>query len=141
MAAKRKKKRDRLGPRKKRMSRQRRLESAKHWLAKLDGDDVLKAYRKTYGVDWLCAIKELGMLGVSLDNSRVEKLERSVEGHAEGRRRKKERRKAREMEESNSDSDDTFAYIVGHTSGGAPFGVTWAEMDEEPQRMANRSNG
>jgi len=26
------------------------------------------------------------------------------------------------------DSDDTFLYIAGYTSGGAPYGVTWEEM-------------
>ena len=28
----------------------------------------------------------------------------------------------------NMDQDDTFFYIAGHTSGGAPYGVTWEEM-------------
>ena len=27
------------------------------------------------------------------------------------------------------DYDDTFAYIAGYTSGGAPYGVTWEEME------------
>lgn len=26
------------------------------------------------------------------------------------------------------DKDDTFYYIAGYTSGGAPYGVTWEEM-------------
>jgi len=25
------------------------------------------------------------------------------------------------------ESDDTFAYIAGYTSGGAPYGITWEE--------------
>lgn len=28
--------------------------------------------------------------------------------------------------------DDTFFYIAGYTSGGAPYGVTWEEMGLEP---------
>jgi len=31
-----------------------------------------------------------------------------------------------------SDSDETFYFIAGYTSGGAPFGVTWEEMVLEP---------
>ncbi len=27
------------------------------------------------------------------------------------------------------ESDDRFCYIVGYTSGGAPYGLTWEEMD------------
>jgi hypothetical protein len=30
------------------------------------------------------------------------------------------------------DSDDTFAYIAGYTSGGSPFGTTWEEIGERP---------
>jgi hypothetical protein len=26
--------------------------------------------------------------------------------------------------------DDHFAYIAGHTSGGAPFGTSWEELDD-----------
>ena len=34
----------------------------------------------------------------------------------------------------SADSDDTFAYIAGYTSGGAAFGVTWEEMEELDRR-------
>ena len=27
------------------------------------------------------------------------------------------------------DNDDTFAFIAGYTSGGAPYGITWKDMD------------
>lgn len=30
------------------------------------------------------------------------------------------------------EQDDTFFFIVGYTSGGAPYGVTWEEMGLEP---------
>ena len=28
--------------------------------------------------------------------------------------------------------DDTFYYIAGYTSGGAPYGITWEEMGINP---------
>ena len=31
------------------------------------------------------------------------------------------------------EQDDTFFFIVGYTSGGAPYGVTWEEMGLEPR--------
>ena len=34
--------------------------------------------------------------------------------------------------ENNTSQDDTFFYIAGYTSGGAPYGVTWEEMRLEP---------
>ncbi len=30
------------------------------------------------------------------------------------------------------DQDERFFLIVGYTSGGAPYGVTWEEMGLEP---------
>lgn len=27
------------------------------------------------------------------------------------------------------ESDETFAFIVGYTSGGFPYGITWEEME------------
>jgi hypothetical protein len=30
------------------------------------------------------------------------------------------------------DSDETFAFIAGYTSGGFPFGTTWEEIGETP---------
>ena len=41
--------------------------------------------------------------------------------------RKKQR--ASKLENFRENSDDTFYYIAGYTPGGAPFGVTWEEME------------
>ncbi len=37
--------------------------------------------------------------------------------------------KLKEEGPSLYESDDTFAYIAGYTSGGAPCGVTWEEWE------------
>ena len=37
--------------------------------------------------------------------------------------------------ENNTNQDDTFFYIAGYTSGGAPYGVTWEEMGLEPWQV------
>ena len=30
------------------------------------------------------------------------------------------------------ESDETFAFIAGYSSGGFPYGVTWGEMENAP---------
>lgn len=32
------------------------------------------------------------------------------------------------------ESDETFAFIAGYTSGGAPYGITWEEMEAIERR-------
>ena len=48
-------------------------------------------------------------------------------------RRAKRKKKAREKLTADEIlQDDRFFFIVGYTSGGAPYGVTWEEMGMEP---------
>jgi hypothetical protein len=130
MGNKRKRKKT-LAPRHKRMDRKGRLDSAKHWIAKYKGKNIIKGYKNHYGVDWLCAIKELKMLCVGLDPGYVENLKLSVKNRIIEKQRLKNGKK-QELENENSwDSDETFAYIAGYTSAGFPYGVTWEELGEE----------
>ena len=39
---------------------------------------IAKSYRKRYGVDWPCVIRELALLGVVLNRNWVERLNRSL---------------------------------------------------------------
>jgi hypothetical protein len=127
----RKKKRT-LGPRQKRIPRQRRLDStrATGWVEKFKGKDFVRSYGKWFGVDALCAIIELRMLGVSISQERENQIRASDAARANQRRRRKAKAAAAMLEESPWDSDDHFAYIAGYTSGGLPFGVTWKEARE-----------
>ena len=129
---KRKKKKS-LPPKSKRMKRSHRLQSAKHCLNKFRGKNVIRAYRKQYGVDWLCTIKELRILGVELDTIYVRKLQRTVEGQIKAnQRRKLEKQKEDELLNNRyPDSDENFYFIAGYTSGGMPYGITWEEAEME----------
>lgn len=49
----------------------------------------------------------------------------------------KNQKKQKVYEENLFESDDTFAFIAGYTSGGAPYGITWEEM-EEIERKENK---
>lgn len=55
-----------LGPRRKRMRRAARLQSAATWLPSYGGKDIVRGYARWYAVDRLCAIVELRMLGVAV---------------------------------------------------------------------------
>jgi len=126
------KKKKPLAPRCLRMKRRARLSSARRWLATQKNRtpiQIAQSYRKRYGVDWLCAIHELVLLGVSIDPGWVEQLYRSLDGHHQARARRKA---ARNLNPNSfgGDPDDTFAYIAGYTENGVPFGVTWDEIDD-----------
>lgn len=100
------------------------------------GGDIVKAYRKKFAVDRMKAVEELQLLGVSLTKEQIDREKAAVKAYQEIQRAKKAKRKKireqKKMEKDNplffEDQDDTFYYIAGYTSGGAPYGVTWEEM-------------
>ena len=116
-------------PRPKRFKRDERLHSAKSWLPTYEDKNVFRGCRKRYGVDWPTALRELEMLGVEVNPAYREQVLRTVREQAEAKKRKR-LEKAAELESmSGIEQDDVFAYIIGYTSGGAPYGSTWEAMD------------
>lgn len=53
-------------PRRKRMKRKARLESAKQWIKGYSGKHIVKSYAKWYGVDLFCAVIELKLNGIQV---------------------------------------------------------------------------
>jgi hypothetical protein len=125
----RRKKKKALPPRVKRMKRPGRLQSARSWLPTYSGKNIVAGYRKHFGVDWICALKELEMLGVAIDPIYKQQLLITVENHNTAHRRKKAQRAQRSMQ-YDLDQGDQFAYIAGYTAGGFAYGVTWEEWKE-----------
>lgn len=125
-----KKKNKDLGPKRKRMKRSQRLQSAVQWMKKYEGKNIIKSYAKWFGVNTICAMTELEMLGMRFSEKR--KLQVEAE-----RVRKKQLRKMKRkaVEEDDYDSDETFAFIAGYTEGGFSFGITNEGMAEyrEPE--------
>ena len=118
-----------LSPRRKRMDREARLQSARHWLRGFSGEHVVRSYAKWFGVDLMCALRELQALGVRLEPSYVAAIKRTFEL----RRSDKARRTAQAeapLEGLGNVRDEDFAYIAGRTEGGAAFGITRAEASE-----------
>ena len=129
---------------KKAMKFAERKAKAEKWVAEYDGTpyggDIIKAYRKKFAVDRMKAVAELQLLGVSLTKEQIDREKAAVKAYQELQMAKKaKRKKHREQKRMqkdipvfHEDQDDTFYYIAGYTSGGAPYGVTWEEMGLKP---------
>lgn len=128
------KKKTHKGPRWKRMKRKPRLDHVKStgWLAKYEGENMVKGYSKRFAVDLLCAIVELRMLGVSISKEREVEIRKTLQAREASIKHKKRVAAENEFYETYPDFDDNFAYIASYTPGGAPYGVTWEEIDEKP---------
>jgi hypothetical protein len=121
-------KRKPLPPRRKRMKRQARLASARSWLPTFRGKNVVRGYANWFGVDLLCALKELSLCGVAIDPDYVTQLKATIASRS--------RRANESIAEPQSlgygiDWDENFAYIAGETEAGFPYGVIWAELESE----------
>jgi len=111
-------------PRRKRMTRPTRLQNARKWLPTYKGKTPVRGYAKWYGVDALCAIIELRLLGVSVPEKQWERAQQRQKSKPTTKQRNRE-----EKEVYSNVPDDNFACIAGHTSGGFPYGITWEEME------------
>jgi len=107
-----------------------RIAKARSWLPTYEGTKVVKAYRKKFHVDVICAVRELQEIGHEFSPGYVDCVLKSETARIASLQRKKEDQRLVEL--YNEDQDDQFFYIAGYTSGGAAYGVTWAEMGLEP---------
>jgi len=107
-----------------------RIARAKNWLPTYEGTKVVKAYRKKFHVDTVCAVRELQEIGHEFQPGYIENLLKAEAARVE--QMKKKKAENRITEEYNEYQDDNFYFIAGYTSGGAPYGVQWWEMGLEP---------
>jgi hypothetical protein len=118
-------------PRRKTMKCLARLQSAKRWLPTYQGKSILQGYKKWFGVNLHCAIQELKILGVKLDDNYIIQVIQSHEHMILARQKKNAEREQVKSDEELFESNDMFYYIAGYTSGGAPYGLTWEEAIEQ----------
>ena len=111
--------------------REARLRKARQWALTYEGSHIVRAYRKRFKVDYTCALNDLEAIG-ALDPERLATMRQAEQIRLDQRRREQEAKAAQAFHDRYPDSDDTFFYIAGYTSGGAPYGVTWAEMGLAP---------
>lgn len=111
-----------------------RIRKARQWLTTYTGSPkkMTKHYRERFHLDIRTAIRDLQEIGVEYTQEYLDALKKSEEEHIRQKHLKQETKKQREFDELYADSDDTFAFIAGYTSGGAPYGTTWEELGLEP---------
>lgn len=120
------------------LSRTARLKKAKRWLAGYRGKNLVRGYAKWFGVDAVCAILELRMLGADIPDARLEQARRAQQARATHRARQREKYSA---SSSTPEWDDEFAFIAGYTDGGAPYGIRWDDADGgSVQELARRAS-
>jgi hypothetical protein len=109
------------------MTRAARLQAAKHWLPTYRGGNLVRGYRRWFGVSEVCAIVELRILGVDIPDARLEQARRDEQARATRRARRKEKDG---LAQFTGECDDEFAFIAGYTEGGAPYGSRWDDPDD-----------
>ena len=105
------------------MTRETRIQSARHWLQTYTGKNIIRGYCKWFGVDPLAAVIELRQLGVPITSTKEAELRRLAV-------RKATAPKIRKLAET-PDSDGTFAFIAGCTPAGFPYGITREELEDD----------
>lgn len=116
------------------LHRNKHLKSAVEWVKTYSGQKIVHGYCKRYGVDKLCAVKELRLIGIDISEEYENQLKQSIEALKNQRQLRKDKKEQELKLLSAVDSDENFAFIAGYTSGGCPYGITHEEMDEINKR-------
>ena len=75
------------------MKKEQRLNDAKtKWLPTTTAKNLVRSYSKWYGVDLLCAIKELETLGFPSSKEYINQVELTIKAKVDNKRRRKEKR-------------------------------------------------
>lgn len=120
-------------PRRKRLTSPERLIHGKSWVDNYSGKKIVSAYAKWFGVDLICAIMELKKTGVLIPEVLEKNIIRSLEIHRAFKAKKKLERVVLENA-GNIESDENFAFIVGYTSCGCPYGLTHEEYEKSSKK-------
>lgn len=116
-------------PRRKRLKKVARLAQAKDWIKSYTGKNLVKGYARWFGVDTLCALKELKLIGVSFTAESEQQVIRSYQQRIEHKRKQKQLRALKLNGPELIESDENFAFIAGYTSNGVPYGITYDEWE------------
>ncbi|MCL2322740.1 MAG: hypothetical protein FWC47_11640 [Oscillospiraceae bacterium] len=111
-----------------------RIPKAKQWLITYKGstNEIIRNYREKFHVDVKAAINDLQKIGVEFTQEYLDTVLKSEEDRIRQLHLKKEKKQAQDADFYDEYSNDTFAFIAGYTSGGAPYGVTWDELGIDP---------
>lgn len=83
--------------------RAQRLQSAQLWMLKYEGKNIVKGYRKHFGVDIICAITELQLLGYKFTDEYTNSVRRTIEAERIKRLEKKKQKDLAGLREGQQD--------------------------------------
>jgi len=132
-----KKQKKKSSPTRKTLKRPQRLLLAKDWVPAYTGKKIVAAYSKKFRTDLPTAIAELRILGVEVSAAYEAAVLTTLAAIAAKRKEMKEA--AANAHLGGVDQDDSFAFIVGYTSGGAPYGLSWDELSPEERQLFTRT--
>jgi hypothetical protein len=121
-------------PRRKRMNRRSRLNSARAtgWVEEYKGRNIIAGYSKWFAVDLLCALVELRLLGVKIDRGREEQIKAVLKARAVQRARRKKLREQAQIGDDHAVPDD-FSCIADCAGDYSPDWVCSDELTEAPR--------
>lgn len=103
----------------------KRLIRTKEWLKTvkpgLSNIELVRLYKKAFSLVKFVAVDDLKKLGFKFDSDYYDELKKNYEIKKE-RKRQKKKQKEIEIDDDIIEYDDGYFYIVGYTSGGAPYG-------------------
>jgi len=119
-------------PRRKNLNKKQRISIAKDWLKSYNGKNIVKGYSNWFGVDLLCAIRELRIMGQLISEEYEIQVRKSSENKFLQRKNDKEKKDHNEIEnEYVNDLESEYEFIAGYTSNGMPFGIRRDELIED----------
>lgn len=123
-------------PRRKRLTKASRLASAKTWIKSYTGKDLVKGYAKWFGVDLLCALAELKLCGIGFTLDTENQIVMSYRHRIENKRSQKQLRSSKASDTPGD--DENLAVIIGYTSNGASYGLTYKELETCENLLGNK---
>jgi len=113
----------------KKFKRKDRLKAAEKFLKTFKGKNLVKGYSEWFGTNKVCTIQELEILGHEIDKD----LKKQVYRDHERKCRVAKSQPVEKYDEDVFDSsqNDDFYFIAGYTSGGAAYGITWEQYENE----------
>jgi hypothetical protein len=116
------------------MKRQGRLSSARAtgWVEEYKGRNIIAGYSKWFAVDLLCALVELRLLGVKIDQGQEEQIKTSIQARTAQRVRRKKLREQAQIGEVHAVPGDFF-FIADCAGDYLPDWVCADELEEAPR--------
>lgn len=121
----------------KKYKRKDRLVAAKKWLKYYSGKRLIEDYSQWFGTNKVCTIQELEILGGKINKDLKNQIFRDHERKSKVAKRQPVEKYDEDIFASSQNGD--FYFIAGYTSGGAAYGITWEQYENEFKEESDSS--